>query len=269
MDTEELEMSSREKQQLEDERSRTPHDETKGETLRAVICVCRHGDRLVFIRWIRNRTPKQKLKFKVMSDSLLRKLEGVMKNPRKELKVKEASQMSHIVSVVTDQIHEMKAIPLDVETDGEDEADQDANRVLKTRLLQLVAVLQQGGQFRGFNRKIQIRPLSWEEVPHVDRVSTDEGLHSEGLNTTSSIMLTRHILENQIDSSFDGDEIHSSDSCSQTRMSIGSSQSRASSVSLIQQTPAVAISHTPAIPTSPFELRRGVEKVITHTSDYC
>ena len=51
----------------------------------------------------------------------------------------------------------MKAVPLEVETDGDDEADQDANRVLKTKLLQLVAVLQQGGQFRGFNRKIQIR----------------------------------------------------------------------------------------------------------------
>ena len=33
------------KQQLEDERSKTPHEEVKGETLRAVICVCRHGDR--------------------------------------------------------------------------------------------------------------------------------------------------------------------------------------------------------------------------------
>ena len=45
MDTEELEMSTREKQQLEDERVRTPYEEVKGETLRAVICVCRHGDR--------------------------------------------------------------------------------------------------------------------------------------------------------------------------------------------------------------------------------
>ena len=140
MDTEELEMSSREKQQLEDERSKTPHDEVKGETLRAVICVCRHGDRYLYDGRMKYRTPKQKLKFKVMSDSLLRKLEGIMKNPRKELKVKEASQLSHIVSVVTDQIHEMKAVPLEVETDGDDEADQDANRVLKTKLLQLVAV---------------------------------------------------------------------------------------------------------------------------------
>ena len=253
-------MSSREKQQLEDERSKTPHDEIKGETLRAVICVCRHGDRYLYDGRMKYRTPKQKLKFKVMSDSLLRKLEGIMKNPRKELKVKEASQMSHIVSVVTDQIHEMKAVPLEVETDGDDEADQDANRVLKTKLLQLVAVLQQGGQFRGFNRKIQIRPLSWEEVPRVDVVPTIEGENDNGL------ISTRRMLENQIDSSFDGDEIHSSGSFSPMRMSIGSSIpsiSLQSSVSVVpsQQTPPVAISHTPAIPTSPFELRRGVEKV--------
>ena len=45
MDIEELEMSTREKQQLEDETTRTPQEEVKGETLRAVICVCRHGDR--------------------------------------------------------------------------------------------------------------------------------------------------------------------------------------------------------------------------------
>ena len=38
-------MSTREKQQLEDETTRTPQEEVKGETLRAVICVCRHGDR--------------------------------------------------------------------------------------------------------------------------------------------------------------------------------------------------------------------------------
>ena len=262
MDTEELEMSSREKQQLEDERSKTPHDEVKGETLRAVICVCRHGDRYLYDGRMKYRTPKQKLKFKVMSDSLLRKLEGIMKNPRKELKVKEASQLSHIVSVVTDQIHEMKAVPLEVETDGDDEADQDANRVLKTKLLQLVAVLHQGGQFRGFNRKIQIRPLSWEEVPRVDTVSTSEG----GSDGNGSVP-TCHILENQIDSSFDADEIRSSGSFSPLRMSIGSSvpsisfQSSASSVTSSQQTPSVAISHTPAIPASPFELRRGVEKV--------
>lgn len=167
-----------------------------------------------------DRTPKQKLKFKVMSDSLLRKLEGTMKDPRKELKVKEASQMSHIVKVVTDQIHEMKAVPLDIEADGDDETEQDANRVLKTKLLQLVAVLQQGGQFRGFNRKIQIRPLSWEEVPRVGTVSVIEGANDES---------THRALETPIDSSFDGED-RSSGACSPMRMSFGSCVSPSDSV---------------------------------------
>ena len=46
MDTEELEMSTRENQQLADEMNRKPSkNEENKETLRAVICVCRHGDR--------------------------------------------------------------------------------------------------------------------------------------------------------------------------------------------------------------------------------
>ena len=75
MDTEELEMSSREKQQLADEMSRKPskNDENK-ETLRAVICVCRHGDRWARRHAMKRRTPKQKMKFKVTSESLLNKL---------------------------------------------------------------------------------------------------------------------------------------------------------------------------------------------------
>ena len=173
-------MSSREKQQLADEMNRKPskNDENK-ETLRAVICVCRHGDRLARRHALRNRTPKQKMKFKVTSESLLNKLQpwgsrrkirrSVITDPRKEVKIKEASQMNQIVSIVTEQIHEMQTVPQakDPELEGSDK--ENANSVLKTRLLQLVAVMQQGGQFKGFNRKFQLRALQWheekEEVP--------------------------------------------------------------------------------------------------------
>ena len=46
-------MSTRERQQLEDEYKRTPGPCEDRETLRAVSCVCRHGDRyfLVFQGW--------------------------------------------------------------------------------------------------------------------------------------------------------------------------------------------------------------------------
>ena len=184
-----------------------------------------------------SRTPKQKLKFKVTSDSLLRKLEGGVKDPRKELKVKEASQMSHIVSVVTDQIHEMKAIPTEVTTDLDDDTKgQDPNVVLKKNLLQLVAVLQQGGQFRGFNRKIQLRPLKWTEVPCSPTLSSQEE--------------TRCI------------EVDKSQSCDSVPDVQGPSDPQ--EIANVKPLPGAdeeVVSHTPPVPILPFELRRGVEKV--------
>lgn len=125
---------------------------------------------------VRTRTPKQKMKFKVTSESLLNKLKkwaswllstcSVITDPRKEVKIKEASQMNQIVSIVTDQIHEMQTVPQATDTelgDEEEEEKKNANSVLKTKLLQLVAVMQQGGQFKGFNRKFQLRALQWRE----------------------------------------------------------------------------------------------------------
>lgn len=125
---------------------------------------------------VRTRTPKQKMKFKVTSESLLNKLKkwaswllstcSVITDPRKEVKIKEASQMNQIVSIVTDQIHEMQTVPQATDTelgDEEEEEKKNANSILKTKLLQLVAVMQQGGQFKGFNRKFQLRALQWRE----------------------------------------------------------------------------------------------------------
>ena len=73
------------------------------------------------------RTPKQKLKFKVSTESLLEKLQqslldtffihSLFKDHRKEVKIKEAMQMNHIVSVVTDQIHEMQSLPSAYDSD--------------------------------------------------------------------------------------------------------------------------------------------------------
>lgn len=135
------------------------------------------------------RTPKQKLKFKVSTESLLEKLQqsllvtffihSLFKDHRKEVKIKEAMQMNHIVSVVTDQIHEMQSLPSAYDSDMSDTQSSEMKEktkdiVLKNKLLQLVAVLQQGGQFRGFNRKIQIRPLKWKEITKVEDVEQNE-----------------------------------------------------------------------------------------------
>lgn len=90
------------------------------------------------------------------------------------MKIKEANQMNHIVSVVTNQIHEMKAVQINQIEEMSDsyESKVDKNSVLKNRLLQLVAVMQQGGQFKGFNRKIQIRTLKWN-IHNGDEVQVD------------------------------------------------------------------------------------------------
>ena len=86
----------------------------------------------------------------------------LIRDPRKEVKIKEAAQMNHIVSVVTEQIHEMNSVQTKQLDDLSDtEGCKDKNAVLKNQLLQLVAVMQHGGKFRGFNRKIQIRTLKW------------------------------------------------------------------------------------------------------------
>ena len=71
--------------------------------------------------------------------------------------------MNHIVELVTNQVHEMKAIQANQFEEFSDSVEMiiDKNAVLKNRLLQLLAVMQQGGHFKGFNRKIQIRTLKW------------------------------------------------------------------------------------------------------------
>ena len=141
------------------------------------------------------RTPKQKLKFKVSTISLLEKLQqsefapilicSLFKDHRKEVKVKEAMQMNYIVSVVRDQIHEMESVPSAYDSDMSDAQSSEMKEknkdiVLKNKLLQLVAVLQQGGQFRGFNRKIQLRPLQWKEAPQVEDAEQNDDNSDSG-----------------------------------------------------------------------------------------
>lgn len=90
----------------------------------------------------------------------------------KEVKLKGAAQLNQVMTVVLQQIHEMQNVPTELDGDLSDSPEQlkkDSDMVLKTRLLQLVAILQKGGQFRGFNRKIQIRPLRWRPLSSAER----------------------------------------------------------------------------------------------------
>ena len=112
----------------------------------------------------------------------------LIKDPRKEVKIKEASQMNHIVSVVTNQIHEMQSVPTNKMEDLTDDLKLDDNTVLKNRLLQLVAVMQQGGQFKGFNRKIQIRTLKWN-VKNTEDIVQEVSQSKMNISTISSPVL--------------------------------------------------------------------------------
>lgn len=99
--------------------------------------------------------------------------------------MKEAMQMNYIVSVVRDQIHEMESVPSAYDSDMSDAQSSEMKEknkdiVLKNKLLQLVAVLQQGGQFRGFNRKIQLRPLQWKEAPQVEDAEQNDDNSDSG-----------------------------------------------------------------------------------------
>ena len=110
---------------------------------------------------------------------------SLFKDHRKEVKVKEAMQMNYIVSVVRDQIHEMESVPSAYDSDMSDAQSSEMKEknkdiVLKNKLLQLVAVLQQGGQFRGFNRKIQLRPLQWKEAPQVEDAEQNDDNSDSG-----------------------------------------------------------------------------------------
>ena len=150
--------------------------------------------------------------------------------------------MSRIVNIVTEQVREMHAVPSEIVM-VENEKDIDENIVLKNKLLKLVAVLQQGGQFRGFNRKIQIRPLKWEKCSNEDT--------SDYSGSESAISISQPVLRNAIRRT-NSDEIrHSYD--------VQHDSSCEDEHGLQQVTKQVSM--TPALPTSPFELRRGVEKV--------
>ena len=107
--------------------------------------------------------------------------------------------MNQIVSIVTEQIHEMQTVPqaTDTELGDEEEEEKNANSVLKRKLLQLVAVMQQGGQFKGFNRKFQLRALQWREEKE-EEVKEKTKEVEEKTKETSTSPLERESTQNTL-----------------------------------------------------------------------
>ncbi|XP_063899851.1 uncharacterized protein LOC135119370 isoform X2 [Zophobas morio] len=123
-------VSEEDMQKLEDD---LPEDHKE---LRCVIGVFRHGD----------RTPKQKLKMVVRSELFLSLFDG--KDPRKELKMKSASELQRLLNIA----RELLSGSGEGESDFEDRMD---------KLMQVKFILERGSHFGGIYRKIQLKPLKW------------------------------------------------------------------------------------------------------------
>ncbi|XP_070041735.1 inositol hexakisphosphate and diphosphoinositol-pentakisphosphate kinase VIP2-like isoform X2 [Nicotiana tomentosiformis] len=120
----------------------------QSEELRSVIAIIRHGD----------RTPKQKVKFKVTEEKLLNlmlKYNGG--RPRSETKLKSAVQLQDLLDATR------ALVPRTRPGRGSDSEAEDFEHAEKLR--QVKAVLEEGGHFSGIYRKVQLKPLKWAMVP--------------------------------------------------------------------------------------------------------
>mmetsp|Transcript_15097 Transcript_15097/g.14496 ORF Transcript_15097/g.14496 Transcript_15097/m.14496 type:complete len:1181 (+) Transcript_15097:105-3647(+) len=125
----------------------------KNEELRCVIAVLRHGD----------RTPKQKMKFKVTELRYLDYFHAFAKGPYKDLKVKSKSALVKFLEITREVIKE-GGIP----------------GSLVRQLKQIRDVLERW-EISGFNRKLQMKPQKWsnEDIP-IDEVEAAEGREDRG-----------------------------------------------------------------------------------------
>lgn len=116
------------------------------EELRCVLAVVRHGD----------RTPKQKMKMKVTQAPLLALLHKYIDSKGKQAKLKSPNELQELLDV-TRQLLEESEEAQRAGAAQEPEADE-----LRERFRIMKTVLEQGGQFAGINRKVQLKPLRWE-----------------------------------------------------------------------------------------------------------
>eukprot|EP00981_Chlorochromonas_danica_P011249 scaffold3825_cov179-Ochromonas_danica.AAC.6 len=110
------------------------------EELRGVIAIIRHGD----------RTPKQKIKIVVTESRFLDYFHSYVKTPIKELKVKSKSGLLRFLEVTREVIQDKQTAP-----------------ELRRKLFQIRDVLERW-EISGINRKLQMKPLKWEEDDEED-----------------------------------------------------------------------------------------------------
>lgn len=120
------------------------------EELVCVIGVFRHGD----------RTPKQKIKLKVKEQAYLDYFQEHSSSPKKDLKIKSKSGLEHFLRITREMLEK-------------NEEGRIKNEDLLRKLKSIRFVLERW-EISGINRKLQIKPLSWEEVLLTPRSETPE-----------------------------------------------------------------------------------------------
>ena len=112
------------------------------EELRSIVAVFRHGD----------RSPKEKMKLIVEDHRFLSLFEEFGKiNSKKEIKLKKAKELSRVLEIVNEILDENKNVVI-----GEDN--------FYTRIFQIKMVLERKIHFDGLTRKIQMKPLKFQET---------------------------------------------------------------------------------------------------------
>ena len=189
------------------------------EELRAVLAVIRHGD----------RTPKQKMKMRVKHEPLLQLLKKCTGDrPRKQAKLKTPARLQELLNIsrvlysaclkegrtfFPDSIHAQGSENALSEGDGSDSpplapprssfGSKEEWEEEVEQWKQVVSILQEGGHFSGINRKAQLKPLAWEEIPEDQRKPTKDGKEGPTERVTQALLILKfggvltHLGKNQ------------------------------------------------------------------------
>lgn len=139
-------------------------EETPADELRCVVAVMRHAD----------RTPKQKMKTKVKQREFMQVLEKY-KGKKGEAKLKTPLQLLDVLQAVC-QVLERGALAQEdpdpkrrrkPPPPGSEEEEEGCSEAFLEKLRLVKAVLQrksrEGSHFSGINRKVQLKPLAWND----------------------------------------------------------------------------------------------------------
>jgi len=165
-------LSRRMSQSVFTDRDALSADGGSSEELRCIIAITRHAD----------RTPKQKMKFKVSLPAYLNFFQNYSKSPTKDLKVKSKSALTRFLKITQHIL-------------DNNEVNEEENSELYQKLRLIRDVLERW-EISGINRKLQMKPTAWEEMGAIE-AETSSGADMSETETVFSIT-SRTGLSDQI-----------------------------------------------------------------------